>query len=345
MNNNNKKRTFQKDLKRLSKNKWPIIILLFTICIPLMFLSFLPPTSAAQEATFDYYLYSPNYYKNEIKWNGFDFFPYIDIWVEFEADDDIVVYVFNSNQFDRYVEAKDQGYSISHLDCITCSLNSRRGILSTNVSEFINQLFIIIDANGNNVMMSISYKITLFRRSMYIIFYILSLIFVISSIVIYFRLKNPISILSNPNENQEILKGLDEKNFFEKVEEKNIFEENLISLGYFEYIENYKFCIICMGAILEFLIIRYSKMNNLNPVDKSGNIVNAKNAKFANYIQTLISNDVFNHKKSWIYVQNHIRDFRNYIHISKEMNEEKIDEVWYFNAKLIYTKILKEFIS
>lgn len=345
MNNNKKKRTFQKDLKRISKIKWPIIILLFTICFPLMFLSFLPPSSAVKKAYYDYYLYSPNYYKREIKWNGFDFFSYIDIWVEYEADDDIIVYVFNSNQFDRYVEAKDQGYSISHLDCIICSLNSRSGILSTNVSEFINPLFIIIDANGNNVRMSFNYKITLFKRSIYIIFYFLSLIFVLSSIVIYFKLKNPISILSNPNKNQEILNGLDDKNFFENVKEKKIFKENMTSLRYFEYIENYKYCLISMGAILEFLIIRYSKMNNLNPVDNNGTVVNAKKAKFVNYIQTLISNDVFNHKKSWLYVQNHIRDFRNYIHISKEMDEEKIDETWYFNAKLIYKKILKGFIS
>ena len=255
------------------------------------------------------------------------------------------MYIFNSNQFDRYVEAKNQGYSVSHLDCIICSLNSRRGIFSTNVSEFINPLFIIIDSNGYNVMMSISYKITLFKRSTYIIFYILSSIFVISSIVIYFKLKNPISILSNPNKNQEILKALDEKNFFEKDEEKNIFEENMISLRYFEYIENYKYCIISMGAILEFLIIRYSKMNNLDPVGNNGKIVEVKDAKFYNYIQTLINNDIFNQKKSWIYVQNHIRDFRNYIHISKEMNEEKINKTWYNNAKLIYKKILKGFIS
>jgi len=344
MNSNKKKRTFQKDLKRLSTIKWPIIIMLFTICTPLMFLSFLPPTLTAQEAEFDYYLFSPNYFKREIKWSGNDFFPYIDIWVEFEADDELIVYVFNSNQFDQYVEAKNQGYSISHLDCIICSLNSRSGILSTNVSEFINPLFIIIDANGNNGNVSFSYKITLFKRGLYIIFYILSLIFVISSIVIYYNLKNPISILSNPNKNQEILEALDEKNFFEKDKEKKIFEENMISLRYFEYVENYKYCLISMGAILEFLIIRYSKMNNLDPVDINGKIVKDKDAKFYHYTQTLINNDTLNQKKSWIYVQNHIRDFRNYIHIIKEMNEEKIDKTWYNNAKLIYKKILKGFI-
>ena len=212
-------------------------------------------------------------------------------------------------------------------------------------NEFINPLFIILDTNGNNVWMSISYKITLFKRIIYIVFYILSLIFVISSIVIYFKLKNPISILSNPNKNQEILEALDEKNFFEKDKEKKIFEENMTSLRYFEYIENYKYSLISMGAILEFLIIRYSEMNNLEPVDEDGKKVNVKNAKFYNYIQTLIYNDIFNQKKIWEYVQNYIRDFRNYIHIKKEMNEEKIDKTWYNNAKPIYEKILKEFIS
>ena len=86
-------------------------------------------------------------------------------------------------------------------------------------------------------------------------------------------------------------------------------------------------------------------MNNLDPVDNNGIIVKDKDAKFYHYIETLINNDTLNQKKSWIYVQNHIRDFRNYIHIIKEMNEEKIDKTWYNNAKLIYKKILKGFIS
>ena len=67
MNNNKKKRTFQKDLERFSKIKWPIIITLFTICIPLMLISFLPPTLTTQEAIYDFPLFSPNYFKREIK--------------------------------------------------------------------------------------------------------------------------------------------------------------------------------------------------------------------------------------------------------------------------------------
>ena len=133
--------------------------------------------------------------------------------------------------------------------------------------------------------------------------------------------------------------------YLKDEKEKDIFSKNLGSLLKFEYDRNYKFCMVLMGAILEFLIIRYSEMNNLYPVDNSGKKVNVKYASFYNYIQTLINNEEFNQKKSWIYVQNHIRDFRNYIHIIKEMNEEKIDKTWYNNAKLIYKKILKSFIS
>ncbi len=345
MNTNNKKRTFQKDLRRYSITKLLTIITLFMICIPLALIFFVPPIITRQEATFDSYISSPNYYIREINWDQDYLYPYIDIWIEFEAQDDIIVYIFNSNQFDKFLDAKDQGYIISNLDCVESAINSKNGILNTNSNKHINPIYIILDSNGSNLWVSVSYKITLSNRDPYLIFYIISLVFIISSIAIYLTLKNPNCLLSNSSVNKEILEALDRKSFFKTDEEKNLFEENINSLRYFEYIENYKYCLISMGSILEFLIIRYCKMNNLVPVNKNGNSVNAKDAKFYNYIQTLINNNTLNQRHGWKYVQDHIRDFRNYVHIEKEINENKISKMWYINAKQIYDEILNEFIS
>lgn len=121
--------------------------------------------------------------------------------------------------------------------------------------------------------------------------------------------------------------------------EKDIFSKNLSTLLKFEYDRNYKFCMILMGAILEFLLIRYCRNNNI----PSEPYNNRKGDTFANYIEAAIKNDIFGEKMRWIIVQSHLRDFRNYIHILKEIRSTEIDEKWYETIKPVFEVLYNKF--
>ncbi len=102
----------------------------------------------------------------------------------------------------------------------------------------------------------------------------------------------------------------------------------------FEYEKNYKFCIIMMGSILEFLLIRLCNKEN-----------NHKEKKFAFYIRKAIEKNVFQEEMRWKLVQTHLRDFRNYIHIQKEMGSTVIDENWYNIMKQVFEVLYSKFKS
>lgn len=103
---------------------------------------------------------------------------------------------------------------------------------------------------------------------------------------------------------------------------------------------------IAMGSILEFLLKKYCKLNNISPesyTDPLGNTVPANRKSFVNYVQSAIVNNLFGQEKSWHMVQNSLRDFRNYVHINKEIQEEKIDEGWYKSIGIGFKRILSNF--
>lgn len=135
-------------------------------------------------------------------------------------------------------------------------------------------------------------------------------------------------------------------NIFKNDYEKEIFENNLRSLKIFETLNDYKYCMIAMGSILEFLLIRYCKNNNFEPetyTDPFGNITKANKKQFANYVQAVILNDILGQRNSWYIVQNNLRNFRNYVHLNKEVKEERIDENWYNTIKPVFERILESF--
>ena len=67
------------------------------------------------------------------------------------------------------------------------------------------------------------------------------------------------------------------------------------------------------------------------------------NKSFANYIEAGIKHEIFGDKKYWQLVQIHLRDFRNYIHIQKEVKNPKIDFNWYKIIKPTFERLLKNF--
>ena len=121
--------------------------------------------------------------------------------------------------------------------------------------------------------------------------------------------------------------------YFKTEDEKELFKKNLISLIEFQITKNYKFSMIAMGSILEFLLSRYCHYKNI--------VVSGKN--FYNYVQSAIDNNIFGEKKRWELVQSHLRDFRNYVHIIKEIKETKIDQKWYETMKPVFESLYDKF--
>jgi len=143
-----------------------------------------------------------------------------------------------------------------------------------------------------------------------------------------------------------VIADIEKHDIFNNDEEKEIFKINMNSLEFFEFIREYKYCMVAMGSIIEFLVKRYCKLNGIKPepyTDPFGKIVPANKKDFVNYTQSAIINNILGQRNSWFIVQNNLRNFRNYVHIEKEINEEKIDAKWYEIIRPAYEKILISF--
>ena len=135
------------------------------------------------------------------------------------------------------------------------------------------------------------------------------------------------------NEEFVISKGCFD-NYLKDDNEREIFINNVRDLLKFEYEHRFKFCMVMMGSILEFLLNRHFEINNI-----------PKKRKFSENINTAIEKDIFKEKMRWKIVQSHLRDFRNCIHINKEMKSTLIDESWYNTIKPVFEVLYKKFKS
>lgn len=136
------------------------------------------------------------------------------------------------------------------------------------------------------------------------------------------------------------------KSYLTSDKEKKIFLDNLTSLIDFEFFSNYKYSLIAMGSIIEFLLERYCKAKVITSEDytaPNGSVIPATKKNFVNYVQSAIVNDIFGQKKRWDIVQNYLRDFRNYVHIKKEVNSENIDKSWYDTIRPVFSTLYEHF--
>ncbi|TKJ23994.1 MAG: hypothetical protein CEE43_02180 [Promethearchaeota archaeon Loki_b32] len=82
---------------------------------------------------------------------------------------------------------------------------------------------------------------------------------------------------------------------------------------------------INMGAIIEYCIDYYVEVNNLQEFFKKGNLIENFSEKLRIVLQNpqLSSNDIYNqqHRATWKRIQSVLKDYRNYIHISKLVKE------------------------
>ncbi len=155
------------------------------------------------------------------------------------------------------------------------------------------------------------------------------------------REKNKVLKKYEDKKNRELkeLETSELSSYLKNDKEKKIFKKNIESYLNFEHSHNYKYCMISIGSIIEFLLIRYCKIKNISP-----ELYNKKKGKnFVNFLEAAIKNDIFGEKSRWQIVQSHIRDFRNYVHISKEVNSTEIDQKWYKTMKPIFEVLYNHF--
>ncbi|MBA7648941.1 hypothetical protein ES703_56733 [subsurface metagenome] len=86
-----------------------------------------------------------------------------------------------------------------------------------------------------------------------------------------------------------------------------------------------------MGAIIEYCIDYYVEIKNLQEFFNKGKLIENFSKKLSIILQNPLSSpdDIFNpqYKATWKRVQNVLRDWRNYIHISKLVKERSpLDE-------------------
>lgn len=163
------------------------------------------------------------------------------------------------------------------------------------------------------------------------------------------KLNNIINSMLKPEKKEikQIILNLDGLGLFNDNREKQILHENLVSLRKFELIRDYKYVMVSMGAIVEFILVKFCKKHNFPPkdyIDSKGKVYPfGKKPKFVNYVQSAIDNNILGLSSSWRLIQDYLRNFRNYVHIEKEIKEEIIDEDWYKTMKGVFKRILLNF--
>ncbi len=129
------------------------------------------------------------------------------------------------------------------------------------------------------------------------------------------------------------------KDYIKNDKEFKILYNSMNSSIEFDKINNYKYSIIAMGSVLEILIQKYCIKNGISPEPFNGRRGNA----FANFLEAAIKNNIFGESKRWQIVQDCLRDFRNYVHIGKEIKSVEIDHNWHKTMKLIYNALIEQF--
>ncbi len=129
--------------------------------------------------------------------------------------------------------------------------------------------------------------------------------------------------------------------YFKNEKEKDIFTKNLVSLLKFEYERNYKFCMILMGTLIEFLLIRFCRRYKILPEFSQ----NQKDDTFAKYIESAIKNKLLEEKLRWVIIQSHLGGYKNYIDIFKEIQSPELDQNWYEIIKPTFEVLYDKFKS
>ena len=121
--------------------------------------------------------------------------------------------------------------------------------------------------------------------------------------------------------------------YIKNEREQEVFINNLTALVNFVVNEDVKFIMIEMGSLIEFLLDKHLQLQEVIP----------KRLSFHDMLSIAIRENIFGEQKSWEYIDSHLRDFRNYVHIQKEVANKDIDITWYESISPIFSKIYGKF--
>ena len=156
----------------------------------------------------------------------------------------------------------------------------------------------------------------------------------ITKVNLYITQKKKIDFQKRLNEIENLIDSNNLSLYLKNEKEKGIFRQNLISLLQFAFSGNFKYCMIAMGSILEFLLKRYFKVKKIATGDR-----------FVDNVKEAIDNNIFDDKERWKLVQDYLRNFRNYVHIEKEIKSTIIDDSWYEIMLPTFEALFKKFIE
>lgn len=133
---------------------------------------------------------SDEYFTVELRTNLY-IVPYTDIAIYCESDDIIDIYLFTLYQYSVYQDLKSSGGDLTDIDYIFFHNNFQRRMFLIelgNLDLFKNPIYIVIDPNNDNLIVSLNYELRVFEKFWYILSFILLIITL--SICIYLAIKN-----------------------------------------------------------------------------------------------------------------------------------------------------------
>jgi hypothetical protein len=117
------------------------------------------------------------------------------------------------------------------------------------------------------------------------------------------------------------------------------------TLSFFKQKKLWKYCVIVAGSIIESLLAYYVEQHTSCGIDLIKPNSKRKEEKSFNELLTEAEDkNLFDIKRDWRFIKDHIKDFRNYIHLRKEIKEGySVDESIYLGIEPILHKVIETF--
>lgn len=168
-----------------------IIVILIYIIIISVFLStplFKTQLFHIQKTFYEETIYPDENYVEKLSWSGVILLPHSEVYISFQTDQDVYLYIFNQDQYIIYLEKVIEGLSIRNLECVASIKDMDEGVISMVLTSFINPLYIIIDTNKSPSeveILSLTYRYTIFEKSWYISALVIFMSFLILAFIFY----------------------------------------------------------------------------------------------------------------------------------------------------------------
>ena len=165
-----------------------IIVLLLNILLnPLIYL----PLETKEDTLFNQDLDSGEYHSIELEFEDSYICPYGNLFVKFESDRGVDVYIFNYQQYINYLEIKN-GDKIGQIYYLNSISGAFSGNITRNFFKIGKSVYIVIETLTYPTIFSISYRMIIFERLGFVILLTISIIlvaFAIGLVINLIRLK------------------------------------------------------------------------------------------------------------------------------------------------------------